>query len=82
MKTHIQVNSEDEPELDEVWGEVEDACSSIPSLAEPRLHHLAHTLFVVRRYCSSVNIEPKPLPNVVLEKSDMVECFTEVNRHI
>ena len=49
MKTHIQVNSEDEPELDEVWGEVEDACSSIPSLAEPRLHHLAHTLFVVRR---------------------------------
>jgi len=44
-----EVNSEDEPELDRVWGEVEDACSSIPSLAEPRLHHLAHTLFVVRR---------------------------------
>ena len=49
MKTDIQVKSEDEPEIEGVWGEVEAACSKIPSVAEPRLHHLAHTLFVVRR---------------------------------
>jgi len=44
-----EVKSEDEPEIEGVWGEVEAACSTIPSVAEPRLHHLAHTLFVVRR---------------------------------
>ena len=45
------MNSEDtESEIEGVWEEVEAACSSIPSLDEPRLHHLAHTLFVVRRY--------------------------------
>ena len=49
MKTHIQVESEDEPEIEGVWGEVEAACSGIPSVDEPRLHHLAHTLFVLRR---------------------------------
>jgi len=44
-----EVKSEDEPEIEGVWGEVEAACSTIPSVAEPRLHHLAHTLFVLRR---------------------------------
>ena len=53
------MNSEDnESEIEGVWEEVEAACSSIPSLDEPRLHHLAHTLFVVRRYFLSWSSDP------------------------
>jgi len=53
-----EVKSEDEPEIEGVWGEVEAACSRIPSVAEPRLHHLAHTLFVVRRRDTTSSSQP------------------------
>jgi len=39
----------DEPEIEGVWGEVENAVSKIPNLSEPRLRHLGNTLFVLRR---------------------------------
>jgi len=44
-----EVDSADEPEIEGVWGEVENAVSKIPNLSEPRLRHLGNTLFVLRR---------------------------------
>jgi len=70
-----EVNSEDnESEIEGVWEEVEAACSSIPSLDEPRLHHLAHTLFVVRRRKTTSSA---PLIFTKYEGSDQTDLYAK-----